>query len=60
MKLAIVGSVLLAGNVKALEIIQDMLDEYKPDVVIAMNPIYCDEIRRDLEAMSLHPELVAL
>jgi hypothetical protein len=36
------------------------LEAYRPDAVIAMNPIYCDEIRRDLEDMGLCPELIAL
>jgi SAM-dependent methyltransferase len=36
------------------------LAEYKPDVVIVMNQIYCDEIGRDLKDMGLSPELVAL
>jgi len=36
------------------------LTSRRPDVVIAMNPIYLDEIRRDLAAMSLHPELTAV
>ncbi len=31
-----------------------------PDVVVAMNPIYCDEIRRDLDAMGLSAELMAV
>jgi len=31
-----------------------------PDLVIAMNPIYLDEIGRDLDRLGLHPELVAV
>ena len=38
----------------------DFLAEYKPDCVIVMNPIYVDEIRRDLEARGIKPELVAV
>lgn len=38
----------------------EFLKEYRPDLVVAMNPIYLEEIRRDLEGMDLHPELVAL
>jgi hypothetical protein len=34
------------------------LVEYRPDHVVVMNPIYCDEIRRDLKAMDLAPELL--
>ena len=36
------------------------MQAYQPDVVIAMNPIYHDEIRRDLDAMGLHPQLICL
>jgi SAM-dependent methyltransferase len=38
----------------------DFLREYRPDVVIAMNPIYLDEIQRDLTKMGLQPELTAV
>jgi SAM-dependent methyltransferase len=36
------------------------LRDYRPDVVIAMNPIYLDEIRRDLDELGLAPRLVAV
>lgn len=36
------------------------LRDYQPDVVIAMNSIYLEEIRNDLLAMGLRPELTAL
>ena len=36
------------------------LREYKPDCVLAMNPMYLNEIRADLEKMGLHPELLAV
>jgi SAM-dependent methyltransferase len=36
------------------------LKEYRPDVVIAMNPIYLDEIRSDLSSLELNTELTAL
>jgi len=36
----------------------DFLTEYKPDVVIVMNPIYCDEIGRDLDRRGIHAELM--
>lgn len=36
------------------------LRDYKPDVVIVMNPIYCEEIRRDLSRMGLNPTLLAV
>ena len=37
----------------------ETLREYRPQVVIAMNPIYREEIRNDLERMGLRPELLA-
>lgn len=36
------------------------LKSFPPDVVIVMNPIYCEEIGRDLAAMGLNPEMVAV
>jgi len=36
------------------------LAEYRPDLVIAMNPIYLKEIRRDLDAHGVSAELVAV
>jgi C-methyltransferase C-terminal domain/Methyltransferase domain len=36
------------------------LKDYRPDVVIAMNPIYLDEIRADLNKLELNPELTAV
>jgi SAM-dependent methyltransferase len=38
----------------------ELLRAYRPDVVIAMNPIYCDEIRRDLDRMGITAELRAV
>jgi SAM-dependent methyltransferase len=38
----------------------DFLAEYRPDLVVIMNPIYRDEIARDLQRMGLAPEIVAL
>lgn len=35
------------------------LREYRPDVVLVMNPVYRAEIADDLERMGLHPELIA-
>ncbi len=37
-----------------------VLREYRPDTVIAMNPIYFKEIRQDLDRMGLQPELIAV
>ena len=36
------------------------LIEYQPDVVIIMNPVYLDEITRDLNEMGLTPEIYTL
>jgi SAM-dependent methyltransferase len=36
------------------------LKDYRPDVVIAMNPIYCNEIRGDLAQMGVNAELLAV
>ncbi|MDH4146710.1 MAG: class I SAM-dependent methyltransferase [Acidimicrobiia bacterium] len=36
----------------------EFLVEYRPDLVIAMNPIYLDEIRAQLDQLGLHPELI--
>ncbi|HEV2442430.1 MAG TPA: class I SAM-dependent methyltransferase [Steroidobacteraceae bacterium] len=49
----------LAGS--GLEIVSpEALRSLRPDVVLAMNAIYGEEIRHDLAARSLHPELIAL
>jgi SAM-dependent methyltransferase len=49
----------LAGS--GLEIISpDALRSLRPDVVLVMNSIYTDEVRHDLAARSLRPELIAL
>ena len=34
------------------------LADYKPDAVIVMNPLYADEIGRDLRTMGLAPEML--
>ena len=38
----------------------DALADLRPDVVVVMNPIYVDDIARDLAARGLAPEIVAL
>lgn len=38
----------------------EFLKDYKPDLVIAMNRVYHDEIRRDLADIGLEPRLLAL
>ena len=37
----------------------EFLVEYRPDLVVAMNPIYLAEIRAKLDELGLHPELIA-
>ena len=49
----------LAGSGKLIQS-PESLREYRPDVVIAMNPIYKEEIGRDLDRMGLNPELLAV
>jgi len=36
----------------------EFLVEYRPDLVVVMNPIYLDEIRAQLDSLGLHPELI--
>lgn len=38
----------------------EFLKEYKPDQVIVMNPIYCDEIQQMLNQMGVNPEVIPL
>jgi len=38
----------------------NFLREYKPDVVIVMNPVYRDEITKDLQQMGLPPEVITV
>ncbi len=38
----------------------EFLQEYQPDVVIVMNPIYREEIERDMQGMNLTPELITV
>jgi SAM-dependent methyltransferase len=38
----------------------DFLRELRPDLVIVMNPVYRQEIQRDLNRMDLHPQLVTV
>ncbi len=38
----------------------EFLKEYRPDAVIAMNPIYCEEIQRELDALGVEAELFAV
>jgi hypothetical protein len=38
----------------------DFLVDYQPDLVIAMNPIYLDEIQRDLDRLGVGAALMAV
>jgi len=38
----------------------DTLVDYRPDLVIVMNPIYVDEIQRDLDRLGVKAELMAV
>ena len=38
----------------------EFLKDYSPGAVIAMNPIYVEEIRAQLDSMGLRPEVTAL
>jgi 2-polyprenyl-3-methyl-5-hydroxy-6-metoxy-1,4-benzoquinol methylase len=38
----------------------DFLMEYRPDIVIIMNPVYLDEIQTKIEEMKLNPEIMTL
>jgi hypothetical protein len=38
----------------------EFLKEHRPDLVIAMNPVYVEEIERDLEALDVPARLVAV
>jgi SAM-dependent methyltransferase len=49
----------LPGSGKLI-VAPNFLREYRPDMVIAMNPIYLDEIRKDLNILGLNPELTAV
>jgi SAM-dependent methyltransferase len=49
----------LAGCAKQI-LAPESLRDYRPDVVILMNPIYREEIGRHLEQMGLAPEIVSV
>ena len=36
------------------------LKQYQPDVVVIMNPVYLNEIQKDLKSMNLNPEVMAV
>ncbi len=41
-------------------VLPEFLKEYRPDHAIVMNPIYCDEIQKDLDRMGLATQLLAV
>jgi SAM-dependent methyltransferase len=49
----------MAGTGHAIRAPEDLVDS-PPDLVVAMNPIYLDEIRSTLADLGLHPALQAL
>ena len=49
----------LAGTGQQI-VAPSFLKQYRPDLVVVMNPIYAGEIRATLEAMGLHPSIVPL
>ena len=36
------------------------LADYKPDIVVVMNPIYVDEIKKDLNQLEVYPEIIPI
>ena len=49
----------MSGTGQAI-VAPEFLVEYRPDVVVVMNEIYCDEIGNTLRGLGLEPEIVAL
>jgi hypothetical protein len=49
----------MAGNGQKI-VAPDFLRDYKPDVVIIMNPIYYEEIQQDLSHLGLNPKLLTV
>lgn len=49
----------LAGSGKQV-VAPDTFRHAPPDVVLVMNPIYCEEIRRDLSSMGVEAELISV
>ncbi|MGB6647175.1 MAG: class I SAM-dependent methyltransferase [Bacteroidota bacterium] len=41
-------------------VLPDFLQSYGPDSIIVMNPIYCDEIRADLDTLNVHAEIIPI
>ncbi len=49
----------LPGSGKEI-VAPEFLREYRPDTIIVMNSIYCEEIREDLNRMGLKAEMIAV
>lgn len=49
----------LAGNGQKI-VSPEFLKEYRPDIVIVMNPIYVEEITKDLNKMDIRPEVLPI
>ena len=49
----------MAGNGQEI-VAPDFLRDYKPDIVIIMNPIYYEEIQQDLSHLGLNPKLLTV
>jgi hypothetical protein len=47
----------LAGGGQQI-VAPEFLRDYRPDVVIIMNPIYIGEIRQIMQSLGLHAELI--
>jgi hypothetical protein len=47
----------MAGTAQQI-VSPDFLLRYRPDLVVAMNPIYLAEIRATLDELGLDPELI--
>ena len=52
------GKYLIGGGQEVVA--PEFLKQYKPDLVVAMNNAYVDEIRRDLQALGVEAELTSL
>jgi len=49
----------LAGNGQKI-VSPEFLKEFMPEVVVVMNPIYVDEITKDINKMGLNPQIVPI
>ena len=56
MRLAIF-SISSISDDESLSVAPSFLKEYKPDLLVIMNPIYKNEIAKDLNSLGLNPEI---